>query len=164
MQLIVVMQLVIAVTQHFVVNNFQSMKSINDRIRERRTALKLSQERIAAELGISYQAVQKWEKPGGATPRRKRMQDLARLLQTTVAWLETGNTADAYSSASRAHGRVAEPAPMPPSFTWPFNLISIDRLAALSPRELGYIEGRLIAAIEECESTRPAKQQTGRSA
>ena len=45
--------------------------ALGDNIRERRTQLKMSQEYVAGQLGISRQAVAKWEAGKKRTFRRK---------------------------------------------------------------------------------------------
>lgn len=134
------------------------MNTINDRIRQRRKEVGLSLEYIADAIGISYQAVQQWERKGGTTPRRKRMQELSRLLQTTVQWLETG--AERQSAPPSVSG-VSEPLTSTTPWAWPFKLVSIERIGALSEHELGFVEGRLLAAIEECEVARPSSKRQG---
>lgn len=132
------------------------MDSINSRIRHRREELGLALETIAAELGISYQAVQQWEREGGTTPRRKRMGQLAGLLKTSPEWLEFGPR-ETYDQTSNISAR--EPSPETISPPWPFKLVTLSRVRSLSQHELGYVEGRLLAAIEECESARPSKDR-----
>lgn len=61
--------------------------SLGENIRRRRVLLGYSQEYVGNELGISGQAVQLWESDE-TQPRRKRMQQLARVLQCTVENLE----------------------------------------------------------------------------
>lgn len=69
--------------------------SIHKRIKERRIALGLTSHKALAELlGVAWQTVQLWEKEDGTAPNRKRIDDVARALQTTPEWLIHG-TAEA---------------------------------------------------------------------
>src|SRR5450631_4589305 len=64
------------------------MKTIGDRVRERRTALKLSQPQLAKKVGgITYQAIQQLEAGGGT----KHLVGIARALGVTAEWLQDGH-------------------------------------------------------------------------
>lgn len=58
--------------------------SLGDNIRSRRQALKLSQGYVADQLGVSRQAVCKWES-GQSAPSAANLADLAMLLETSVS-------------------------------------------------------------------------------
>ena len=63
------------------------MKTIGDRVRERRTALKLSQPQLAKKVGgITYQAIQQLEAGGGT----KHLVPIAKALGVTAEWLQDG--------------------------------------------------------------------------
>jgi transcriptional regulator with XRE-family HTH domain len=62
---------------------------IGQRIKEAREALGISQEQLAARLGIAFQSVQQWE-AGKTTPRATRMRKLATVLGKTPTWLQFG--------------------------------------------------------------------------
>lgn len=47
-------------------------------------------ETLAKGLGVSWQTVQQWEKPGGTAPKRTRLEKVAALLNTTTTYLITG--------------------------------------------------------------------------
>lgn len=68
------------------------MDTIHTRIKDCREKLSLSQQELAAAVGVTYQAVQQWEKEDGTgtTPRGKRMDALAAALNTTPAYLVFG--------------------------------------------------------------------------
>jgi len=78
------------------------MTSIHSRIRERREALGLSQEKLAEMVGVTYQAVQQWErepvtmqeedgtKIQSTAPKRTRLKMVADALKCTPEWLMTG--------------------------------------------------------------------------
>lgn len=60
--------------------------ALSDNIKARRTALKLSQEYVAEQLGISRQAVAKWE-AGKSEPTAANLVKLAALFEMSVAEL-----------------------------------------------------------------------------
>ncbi|MFO1247640.1 MAG: helix-turn-helix domain-containing protein [Alphaproteobacteria bacterium] len=61
--------------------------TIGDRVRERRTALGLSQPQLAKKVGgITYQAIQQLEAGGGT----KHLVPIARALGVTAEWLQDG--------------------------------------------------------------------------
>lgn len=75
------------------------MPSIHSRIRERREALGLSQQALADLVGVTYQAVQQWEREPvtvedaqtqSTAPRRTRLEKVAKALKVTPEWLLTG--------------------------------------------------------------------------
>ena len=66
--------------------------TLGQRIRERREALGLSQEKVAEQMGVSRQAVGKWESDD-ARPSTENLLRLAQLLATDVQDLATGEAA-----------------------------------------------------------------------
>ena len=62
---------------------------IGDRIREIRAALGLSQRRFAAGIGITGQAVARYE-TGGLAPGERTIQDICREYHVSEAWLKNG--------------------------------------------------------------------------
>lgn len=60
--------------------------ALSQNIAQRRKALKLSQEYVASQLGVSRQAVSKWES-GQTEPTAKNLVELARLFGMTVSEL-----------------------------------------------------------------------------
>lgn len=74
-------------------------ESIGRRIAQRRLAKGMTQERLAREMGVSAQAVSKWENDLNY-PDVTLLAPLARLLETTVDELLTGAAASADVSAS----------------------------------------------------------------
>ena len=63
-------------------------KTIGDRVKERRTALGLSQPQLAKRVGgITYQAIQQLEHGGGT----KHLVSIARALGVTAEWLQDGH-------------------------------------------------------------------------
>ncbi|MGV2834638.1 XRE family transcriptional regulator [Pseudomonas shirazensis] len=69
------------------------MKNIGERIAHKREAAGLSQSELARRLGLSAQAVQKWE-AGKSTPRNAKLTALAGILGTTVGFLLQGENGD----------------------------------------------------------------------
>lgn len=79
---------------------YRRMPSIHARIKERRQALKMSQEKLAGEIGVTYQTVQQWEREPGVgpdgkpilstAPSRARLAKVAAILGVTQHWLLTG--------------------------------------------------------------------------
>ena len=64
------------------------MKTLGERVRERRTALGLSQPQLAKKVGgITYQAIQQLEGGGGT----KHLVSIARALGVTAEWLQDGH-------------------------------------------------------------------------
>jgi phage repressor protein C with HTH and peptisase S24 domain len=64
------------------------MKTIGDRVRERRLALKMSQPQLAKRAGaISYQTIQQLEAGGGT----KHLVAIARALGVSAEWLQDGS-------------------------------------------------------------------------
>lgn len=60
--------------------------NVGQRIRDRRKALGLSQRELALRLGISFQAVQRWER-GETFPRKDSLSKLLEILQIGADWL-----------------------------------------------------------------------------
>lgn len=95
------------------------MKTIGDRVRERRTALKLSQPQLAKQVGgITYQAIQQLEAGGGT----KHLVSIAKALGVTAEWLQDGS------------GPV--PSPKPPARAAAEPIVQ-DRLKVLGMAECG---------------------------
>lgn len=60
--------------------------NVGQRIRDRRKVLGLSQRELALRLGISFQAVQRWER-GETFPRKDSLSKLLEILQVGADWL-----------------------------------------------------------------------------
>ena len=79
-------------------------KTIGDRVKERRTALGLSQPQLAKRVGgISYQAIQQLERGGTS----RHLVSIARALGVTAEWLQDGH-GPAPAKAIAARGREPE--------------------------------------------------------
>lgn len=71
--------------------------TIGQRIAQRRKALGLSQEQLGAQLGVSRQAIYKWESDA-ALPEIEKLVTLSRLFSVSVGWL-LGEETDAPEGA-----------------------------------------------------------------
>ncbi|KTT33797.1 hypothetical protein SB18R_03145 [Pseudomonas oryzihabitans] len=99
------------------------MNSIGSRIAVAREARGLNQSELARQLGVTPQAVQKWE-AGETEPRRKRVEEIASILGTSAEHLLIGG---GKASTDRFN---AEPGP---SITTPFRSVKIAGTAQLGP-------------------------------
>ena len=82
-------------------------ESGGERIRQRRKALKLTQQALANGIGVSHVAVSQWEKEE-TVPRGEHLLRLAELLQCSAAWIIDGDGQPfASTHASRSHCRAA---------------------------------------------------------
>jgi transcriptional regulator with XRE-family HTH domain len=84
-------------------------RSIGERVRARRLELGLSQ-RDLSEPGLSYAYISRIE-AGERTPSVKALRKLAPKLQTTVAWLETGQEDPADQLARLVLEHPSQPLP-----------------------------------------------------
>lgn len=66
------------------------MDKISERIALARIAKGLNQSDLASAIGVTPQAVQKWET--GGSPKRTRLLKVAQVLGTTIEYLMTGHT------------------------------------------------------------------------
>ena len=71
--------------------------TIGQRIAQRRKALGLSQEQLGAQLGVSRQAIYKWESDA-ALPEIEKLVTLSRQFSVSVGWL-LGEETDAPEGA-----------------------------------------------------------------
>lgn len=92
---------------------------IGDRIRRRRVAMGISQERLAEAIGLTFQQIQKYER-GANRVSASRLWDFAEALDTVVSWFfeDMPPSVIAQSPSKLLHGsgtvRIAElPAPDP---------------------------------------------------
>jgi phage repressor protein C with HTH and peptisase S24 domain len=69
--------------------HYVEMQGMGDRIRLRRTELKLTQEQLGRMVGISKQAVGQWES-GAAVPTGPNLVDCAEALKVRERWLSSG--------------------------------------------------------------------------
>ena len=74
-----------------VIDKIEKM-SINQRIRDGRLALKLTEAQFAERAGVSRASVQQWEREGGYAPNRRHQQKVADALEIPLAELLTGGT------------------------------------------------------------------------
>lgn len=84
------------------------MNEIGKRIAEARAAKGMNQSELARALGVTPQAVQKWE--AGGAPKGARLREVAQALGTTVEYLLTGSITAVHKFAQDADANV-EPGP-----------------------------------------------------
>lgn len=84
------MQVKPAVQRWLLQASLVGVESIHKRIRRLREAKGLSQEQLAAAVGVKYQSVQEWEREHGTAPSRKRQPAVAKALGVTVPELVAG--------------------------------------------------------------------------
>ncbi|NGT16950.1 helix-turn-helix domain-containing protein [Achromobacter insolitus] len=108
--------------------------SLGERIRERRTAKRLTLQQVGDTFGINRASVSDWEN-NKTRPDLDRLVELARVLGTSTDFLLTGR-------------RTSVTAP-----EWPFPDIEPSRWQALPDRVKGKIEGRVLAQVEEWEES-----------
>lgn len=82
--------------------------SLGENMKKRREALKLSQEYVAAQLGVSRQAVSKWE-TGQSEPTASNLIRLAQVLETTLTELVEPHKADGAPAAQPPAGKKPNP-------------------------------------------------------
>ena len=85
--------------------------TIGQRIAQRRKALGLSQEQLGAQLGVSRQAIYKWESDA-ALPEIEKLVTLSRQFSVSVGWL-LGEETDAPEGADA--GAPARRSTLPPA-------------------------------------------------
>ena len=113
--------------------------TLGQRISLYRKKLHISQEELGARLGVSRQAVSKWE-TGEATPDAERIIALAKVLGVTTDALLLGREEPAPVHPGEA-ARQAAPAP-----EW---LDHLPRHIGRLFREKGYIAGYIVAAFQQ---------------
>ncbi|HXF08357.1 MAG TPA: helix-turn-helix transcriptional regulator [Candidatus Acidoferrales bacterium] len=64
--------------------------NIGQRIQLAREKSGMSQTRLAELLGVTRSACSQWESGSGTSPRRERLEQLAKLLSVNYEWLATG--------------------------------------------------------------------------
>lgn len=118
----------------FVPAHFSQMKSGN------RPVGNESADRIERGLGLPVGSLDREPEPGA---------DL----------LPSSNTAPQHSEVIFTSEKVV---PLPSDAEWPFARVSLDRIRALDAEQLGFVQGRLLSALEEVEAdamkARPSKR------
>ncbi len=94
---------------------------------------------LALALKVSVQSIGQTINGGTKAHTAENCARAAKFLQVDPFWLATGEG-------------EARPAKV---MAWPFETIPLARFGALTEKQKGYVEGRLIAAIEECEAQQP---------
>lgn len=67
------------------------LMTIGQRIQQARERTGISQTRLAQLLGVTRSACSQWESGSGTSPRRDRLEQIARLLAVNYEWLATGH-------------------------------------------------------------------------
>ncbi|MFB2830305.1 LexA family protein [Aeromonas jandaei] len=86
--------------------------NISDRIKAQRAARGLTQDQLAAKVGVTRVAISHWER-GGAEPKGRYLNDLAAALGVTVEWLLTGSSSQSAEVGSKGAFSNTEPAVIP---------------------------------------------------
>lgn len=68
------------------------IETLNERIKARRTELKMSQQKLADAVKVSHVTIFKWEN-GDTEPKGKNLFSLAKVLKCTPTWLLYGDEA-----------------------------------------------------------------------
>ena len=79
---------------------------VGTRIRFRRRTLKVSQEKLAERLGLTFQQIQKYER-GANRVSASKLQEIANSLDTTVGYFFEGLPSSAGSDGDRQDGAEA---------------------------------------------------------
>lgn len=74
------------------------MTDTNNRIRQARRHARLSQQALAARIGVHRSAVAQWEQPGGPNPTMEHSALVALTTAVSFEWLATGRGRMAYAS------------------------------------------------------------------
>ena len=78
---------------------------VGSRLRSRRKQLRISQEKLGKEVGVSFQQVQKYEN-GTNRIGAGRLAEISKVLDVPVAYFFTGSSAGASSDGERADTRA----------------------------------------------------------
>jgi transcriptional regulator with XRE-family HTH domain len=78
---------------------------VGSRLRTRRKQLRISQEKLGKEVGVSFQQVQKYEN-GTNRIGAGRLAEISKVLDVPVAYFFTGNSANTASDGERADTRA----------------------------------------------------------
>ena len=79
---------------------------VGARLRSRRKQLRISQERLGKEIGVSFQQVQKYEN-GTNRIGAGRLAEISKVLDVPVAYFFTGNSSGTSADGDRADARAA---------------------------------------------------------
>ena len=78
---------------------------VGSRLRTRRKQLRISQEKLGKEIGVSFQQVQKYEN-GTNRIGAGRLAEISKVLDVPVAYFFTGSSAGSSSDGDRADARA----------------------------------------------------------
>lgn len=106
------------------------MYSMPVRVRQARSAAKLSQAQLAGQLGVCRSAVAQWERHGGTSPNINHLAKVAVITGVLFEWLATGR------GSSRPHGAEFENAATTADFAMDeYESRLLDSVRRLSPRK-----------------------------
>lgn len=121
---------------------------------------------LAEQVGVSDNAVSKWIKSGKVS--KKNALKVSEFLEIPVAVLLSEHDEDLLLSANTHADGVKviftpdNVVPLPPEPEWPFPRVPLDRIRALNAEQIGFVQGRLLSAIDEAEAdatkARPSKR------
>lgn len=126
--------------------------------------LEINQVDLAKLAGTSKSMVNQWLSGLIKSIGPRYAFTLQRKTGYSAEWLMTGEGparvgSEVLGAPKTTPTVAAEPLPAHAPYHWPFSLINIARVTALSDYERGFVEGKLLAAIEECEVARSSKRQ-----
>lgn len=110
------------------------------RLFEARTGAKLSQPALAAKVGMAQSTLAEAE---SARHGSSFTAQLAAATGVRAEWLASG-VGPKFPTAAPAQE---------PQSDWPFPKVALARVLALEPDDLGYVQRRLLQAVEECEGS-----------
>jgi transcriptional regulator with XRE-family HTH domain len=113
---------------------------IHNRIKTRRTHLKLSQEQLAVKVSqleglakpLAWQTVQQWET--STVPRHRRLQHVATALEMQLDELMGAPASATPKAQVQSQGDDG----------WPFQVVARDQVTALSPSQLAALEKAMV--------------------
>ena len=116
------------------------MEKIAKRIENYRHSMNISQSELARKIGVTPQAVQKWEKAKNL-PRGTTLHKLADVLGVSPAYLQFGISARAgvhYPSVEEEHAEYLVGERIPSCDDWPFS-ITREQFSRFSDEQLSLI-------------------------
>lgn len=129
------------------------MSTLEDRMNEFMEDTKWDAPKVARVAGVTTSAVYQWlghgNKPINSIGKIEAAIYLERESGYSALWLAKGLGPKRVTKVQTT-GEPASPYNVTP---WPFSRIDKARYDRLTPEDKRYVQGRLLQAIEECEST-----------
>lgn len=120
-------------------------------------------EEFPAEISALLRTITDAVRDGSLSPEQAQAFD-GFIKNTTANPSEARTTARDLSAAYHVGaGQRATPNREKNHAEWPFSRVSLERILSLSKIDLAYVEGKLSAAIEECEATAAKRRTSGRA-